>query len=281
MPAWLRPIYDKIYLSIQTKQAADRRARDGTSLADQPSSAERSTSLGSNGSAKEKMVLKDTQNHHARRNLYRQAFFVIDTNYSGTLSLKEMDLFGKFMLGQKWNVQAALDFLNKFDTSKDGALDFDEFVAFCEMCLTDGDDNIDHIERMVTGYLAFRDRQDAATVQMWKARALKVDYFARWTIPLGFILSLARLFNITMDEFKEMNENADLQFIQYFYGIFPLCFALGIALVIYSVVWFLKRKTSAEKLAEQSNVCLDIQQRSQVAEKVSQKAGLNDVALVI
>jgi len=278
MPAWLRPIYDKIYLSIQTKQAADRRARDGTSLADQPSSAERSTSMGSDGSAKEKLVLKDTQNHHARRNLYRQAFFVIDTNYSGTLSLKEMDLFGKFMLGQKWNVQAALDFLNKFDTSKDGALDFDEFVAFCEMCLTDGDDNIDHIERMVTGYLAFRDRQDAATVQMWKARALKVDYFARWTIPLGFFLSLARLFNITMGEFKEMNENSDLQMIQYFYGIFPLCFALGIALVIYGVVLFMNRSKAAEKLANQSNVCLEIQERGKAADKVSEKAGLSDIA---
>merc|ERR1711871_409530 len=151
MPSWLRPLYEYV---VKVQRANRRKARDTPAVADSAADATgRKDSTGSGGSERKKLVLKDTQNHHARRNLYRQAFFDIDQNYSGTLSLKEMDLFGKFMLGQKWNVQAALDFLNKFDTSKDGALDFDEFVAFCEMCLTDGDDNIDHIERMVTGYL--------------------------------------------------------------------------------------------------------------------------------
>jgi len=218
-----------------------------------------------------------------RRNLYRQAFFCIDANFSGTLSLKELDQFGKFMLGQKWNPRAAEEFLSLYDTSKDGELDFDEFVAFCETCVLNenGGDDIEHAQRMVTGYLAFKDRQAKALELRWKSRALAVDYFARWTIPLGFFLSLARLFEIDMVHFKEMNADPDLQLNQYFFGLLPLGVALGLGLVIYGVWYILKLQNPSNQLQNQCSVCLDIQTHEKMEETIQKKAATEGIALTI
>jgi hypothetical protein len=279
MPSFIRPFYDQ-FLKVQRNRRWAARDQGKPAASD---SADRQGSLGSNGSEKKKMMLKDTQNLHARRNLYRQAFFCIDANFSGTLSLKELDQFGKFMLGQKWNPQAAEEFLSLYDTSKDGELDFDEFVAFCETCVLNenGGDDIEHAQRMVTGYLAFKDRQAKALELRWKTRALSVDYFARWTIPLGFFLALARLFAMDMPHFKEMNATPSLQLNQYFFGLLPLGVALGLAMLIYGVWYLLTRKTVQDQLQDQCSVCLDIQTQEQVAETISKKAATEGVVLII
>ena len=229
------------------------------------------------------MILKDTQNHHARRNLYRQAFFDIDANFSGTLSLKELEAFGKFMLGQKWNTGTAEDFIALYDTSRDGELDFDEFVAFCETCVlnVDQQDDIAHATRMVKGYLSFKSRQSKALELRWKNRAFRVDYFARWLMPFGYFLSLIRLFNLEMQDFMDMNEYPDQQLNQYFYGLYPLAICVGIYLVFCCIKFALRKKTPADHLQDSRTVCLDIQTQEQVAETIKKKAAAESIALVI
>jgi len=281
MPSWLRPLYEYV---VKVQRANRRKARDTPAVADSAADATgRKDSTGSGGSERNKLVLKDTQNHHARRNLYRQAFFDIDQNFSGTLSMKELEAFGKFMLGQKWNAGTAEEFFDLYDTSKDGELDFDEFVAFCETCVlnVDGKDDIAHAERMVKGYLSFKERQAKALELRWKNRAFRVDYFARWLMPFGYFLSLVNIFSVDIEHFMEMNAEPDKQLNQYFYGLYPLCIAIGLYVVISAFRFVLKRKTAGEKLQDQCSVCLDIQAQEEVVATINKKAEAEGFALII
>jgi len=196
---------------------------------------------------------------NCRKQLYRQAFFCIDKDYSGTLSFRELDQFGKFMLGQKWSQATAVNFLKKYDVNSDGQLDFEEFVSFCETCVVDQSDDIDHPERMVTGYINFRDRQDKAWELRWQSRALKIDYFARWTIPLGYLAFFLRTTALPMADLQMFNEDMSAQIGVYFYGLIPLSIAIGLFIIGQIIIIVSKRQRSAaQKFKDQTSVFLDV-----------------------
>jgi len=75
--------------------------------------------------------LRNTKCLQRRMQLYREVFLLVDKGFSGFVELDEINEFGLFMRGSMWDYDAACDFMKKFDTSKDGWLDFNEFVFIC------------------------------------------------------------------------------------------------------------------------------------------------------
>merc|ERR1712224_367771 len=72
-----------------------------------------------------------------RKQLYRQAFYTLDTDYSGSLSTEEIHDFGEFMLGNEWSNELTETFMRTACIGNSEALTFDEFARFCEMSLLD------------------------------------------------------------------------------------------------------------------------------------------------
>jgi len=139
--------------------------------------------------------------------MYRQIFYLIDQDCSGTLDLEEIDDFGHFMVGSTWNRTAAVEFIHSMDLNCDGLLDFEEFVIFCES-------NLAHIEdpnfasQMCGGFIQIAERRRQARQQMWQMRANRVDQFARWLVPPGFVCFLVILFSQSTSQLESlMNDN--------------------------------------------------------------------------
>jgi hypothetical protein len=67
-----------------------------------------------------------------RLTMYQQIFFVLDTDYGGSLDVDEISVFGEYTLGEEWSTDIAVDFMQQIDTNNDGVLEIEEFVHFCE-----------------------------------------------------------------------------------------------------------------------------------------------------
>ena len=61
---------------------------------------------------------------------YAQIFFVLDADFGGSLDIHEISLFGKYALGEQWNIQMALDFIAKYDADASNTLSMEEFIVF-------------------------------------------------------------------------------------------------------------------------------------------------------
>jgi hypothetical protein len=133
-----------------------------------------------------------------RLQLYREIFFSLDKNHSGELELQEIEAFALSVLGfHEEGADARNEVLDKVDLGKNGRLNFDEFVAFCERNI-EGLEDIHHLTKMLRGYVRALDRQGIAIREMWKRRALMVDTVCRIAIPLGYMVSL--IYILTLDE---------------------------------------------------------------------------------
>ena len=67
-----------------------------------------------------------------RLTMYQQIFFVLDTDYGGSLDVDEISVFGEYTLGEDWSTDIAVDFTQTFDTNHNGVLEITEFCKFCE-----------------------------------------------------------------------------------------------------------------------------------------------------
>merc|ERR1719217_1325640 len=85
--------------------------------------------------------LSDEDNHlskldsRVRKQLLRQAFYILDENYTGTLERDEVHRFGHFMFGDDWSDYKTHLFLQEADLDMSGDISFDEFATFCEQHL--------------------------------------------------------------------------------------------------------------------------------------------------
>merc|ERR1712032_620982 len=184
-----------------------------------------------------------------RKQMYRQIFYLIDQDHSGTLSLGEIDDFGHFMAGNMWNRAAAEEFVRSRDLNRDGSLDFEEFVTFCE-------GNLEHIEdpsyasEMCRGFIHIAERGRQARSQMWRMRANRVDQFARWLIPSGFVLFLVVLFSLSADQLESLIDNTVRQVLLTFAGFMPLL----VACATYAVYAMMKSILQPPDAKHQENV---------------------------
>jgi hypothetical protein len=146
-----------------------------------------------------------------RLQLYREIFFSLDKNHSGELELMEVEAFALSVLGyHEGGADSRREVLDKVDLGKNGRLNFDEFVAFCEQNLEEKED-ISHLTKMLRGYVRAIDREGIAIREMWKRRAIMVDTVCRIAIPLGFILSLIYILTRDENDLEEIESEDDRQ----------------------------------------------------------------------
>ena len=98
------------------------------------------------------------------------------------------------------------------------------------------------------GFLEVVDRKESMRADMWKARAHHVDIIARWTIPSGFVVFIAVLYQMDEESLTDLSTDAEVQSWQpafYCIGLLPLALACagGCAL---NGVRCCKRKPSTE-----------------------------------
>jgi Ca2+-binding EF-hand superfamily protein len=169
-----------------------------------------------------------------RRQLYRQVFLRQDRNFSGVLELSEIDSFGSFMLGHHWDCAAAQEFMDSFDTNNDGSLEFNEFVVFCEFFIVRPsklDTDISDIEKMVKAYLAYDERMTEAYAHLWQSRAIAIDRFSRWTIPVGYAIFVLRLYAASEEELERSWVDPITQMTMYLPGFGPFAITLFLCAV--------------------------------------------------
>merc|ERR1712176_266809 len=96
--------------------------------------------------------------------------------------------------------------MEKFDSNKGDLVEFNEFVALCEYFILKPfilDDDIHHVEKMVEAYLEYDERMEVANAQIWQKRAMSIDLFCRWTIPVGYAIFLFRLYGSSESDFEQ------------------------------------------------------------------------------
>ena len=86
----------------------------------------------SSGGEKVAMQLDMSDDLALRLTMYQQIFFVLDTDYGGSLDVDEISVFGEYTLGEDWSTDVASDFMETIDTNHDGVLVMAEFCKFCE-----------------------------------------------------------------------------------------------------------------------------------------------------
>jgi hypothetical protein len=140
--------------------------------------------------------------------LYREIFFALDKNHSGELDLVEFESFALSVLGfAAEGAQTAQATIDQFDVKGNGRLNFEEFVAFCEVNIKEKVD-MSHLTKMLRGYVRAIDRENIAIRDMWKRRAIMVDTISRCGIPAGFLGSLLYVINLDEKDLEEI-QSAD------------------------------------------------------------------------
>jgi len=172
-----------------------------------------------------------------RRQLYRQIFYTVDKDFSGSLDLDEVSEFARFMFGDQFDEAKAREFIETFDLNHNGLLGFREFAIFCDGFLPHVDD-LEFMQAMLDGFLQIVERKRLMCQRMWQQRAKGIDRFCRWTVPPGFLLFIAVLFSKSNAGFEELVGNGGGQFGLIFVGYVLLLMAL-LAFIAYSLykVW--------------------------------------------
>jgi len=133
-----------------------------------------------------------------RAQLYRQAFYLLDEDFSGKLEADEIQKFGEFMCPDSWDNERTLTFMREVDVNADGGLSFEEFVDFCEENINTNDD-LSYTREMISGFLSMMQRQHAAVVAKWHLRAKKLDRRARITVIPCFLALIGGALFAPMD----------------------------------------------------------------------------------
>jgi hypothetical protein len=168
---------------------------------------------------------EEYQQYQLRRQLYRQIFYAIDTDFSDSLGLDEIDEFGHFIQGTRWNAEQAKEFLYRVDDNWDGVLDNEEFAFFCEEALcAEYREDPTVLRQMVQGFLIVLDKKMEATSLKWKNRAMQLDQFCRWAIPPGFIFFFILIMALSEEKLNEISEQKGSQSVLILSGLFPIIF---------------------------------------------------------
>lgn len=135
-----------------------------------------------------------------RRQLWLRAFYTIDADFSGTLTVEELSEFIDLMtLSSK---HGGRSIVTTHDLDGNETLNEEEFLEMCENELVNGR-TYQELERVVSGFLQSQERKDAAMVDLWQRRALSVDQFSRLTFPPGYFLALVQVYSLTEEELQE------------------------------------------------------------------------------
>ena len=59
-------------------------------------------------------------------------YCLLEQDYGGSLDVDEISVFGEYTLGEDWSTDIASDFMQTFDTNRNGVLEITEFCKFCE-----------------------------------------------------------------------------------------------------------------------------------------------------
>ena len=86
----------------------------------------------SSGGEKSAVQLDMSDDLALRLTMYQQIFFVLDTDYGGSLDVDEISVFDEYTLDEDWSTNIAADFMQTFDTNHNGVLEINEFCKFCE-----------------------------------------------------------------------------------------------------------------------------------------------------
>jgi len=176
----------------------------------------------------EEMVNDGDKDYQLRRQLYHQIFYAIDCDFNGTLQLEEIDEFGYFISGNKWNMEQARQYMYEIDLNWDGVLDYEEFAFFCEESLLKkykGDTNT--LKQMIKGFLVILEKKFEARRLMWKYRARQIDQFCRYAIPPGFGFFLLLISTISEEKLEEIQLDVSSQTALIMSGLFPIMFITG------------------------------------------------------
>jgi len=161
-----------------------------------------------------------------RLQLYKEIFFSLDKNHSGELELQEIESFALAVMGSNVGSGDVAEALDSFDDSANGRLNFDEFVVFCETYISERDD-INMLTKLLRGYVRAVDRECVTIREMWKNRACMIDTISRFSIPMGFFLSLFMVFRMDQSDLEGIS-GEDGRFAQWMvkmsgFSIFILC----------------------------------------------------------
>jgi hypothetical protein len=130
-----------------------------------------------------------------RVQLYRQAFYILDEDYSGRLEPEEINKFGSFMLGDEWTDQLTSSFMKEADLDQSGSLSFNEFATFCESKLLDeSSKDLSYINQMIKGFISMMQRRQEQLKAMWQYRAICIDKCAQWMVPPFYFVFLLTVF---------------------------------------------------------------------------------------
>eukprot|EP00929_Paragymnodinium_shiwhaense_P031823 TRINITY_DN17751_c0_g1_i1.p1 TRINITY_DN17751_c0_g1~~TRINITY_DN17751_c0_g1_i1.p1 ORF type:complete len:753 (-),score=110.33 TRINITY_DN17751_c0_g1_i1:112-2070(-) len=126
-----------------------------------------------------------------RMQLYREAFYVLDQDFSGLLERDEIDYFGHFMMGDDWNDAMLDEFMEKADTDGSGGLGFAEFTAFCESCILDHEacKEFQYVSEMVKGFISMTETHREMVRARWRVRGDFIDTTFRWLVPSSVFLA--------------------------------------------------------------------------------------------
>jgi Ca2+-binding EF-hand superfamily protein len=189
-----------------------------------------------------------------KKQLYRQLFFLLDTDFDGHLDLDEIADFLEtvgaehsadhskdnrgnssshslsFAGGIRSEMfQNLIEFMELYDKNGDSLLEFDDFCKFCDSEFAAHDD-IELIEKIVRGVVQVAERQKETRVAMWQQRALVVDQFSRCCFPVGYVIFLIWLYSMDNEDFQYLMENGSYQAFFLFVGMTPYCFAILVCL---------------------------------------------------
>eukprot|EP00746_Dinoflagellata_sp_MGD_P126372 gnl/MRDRNA2_/MRDRNA2_61232_c0_seq1.p1 gnl/MRDRNA2_/MRDRNA2_61232_c0~~gnl/MRDRNA2_/MRDRNA2_61232_c0_seq1.p1 ORF type:complete len:684 (+),score=135.99 gnl/MRDRNA2_/MRDRNA2_61232_c0_seq1:44-2095(+) len=178
---------------------------------------------------------KAKKNERIRKQIYRQLFFVLDQDFSGKLNLEEITDFLETVGAEHSTASRGEDdmdlyanlkaFMDEYDVNQDASLEFEEFCKFCDLEFAEQDD-INYISKVVKGFLEVVERRQKARAAMWQSRALAVDQFARWTVPVGFAVFLVWLYSLDENSLTRLMLDGSLQTVFTLSGILPLCLGL-------------------------------------------------------
>eukprot|EP00747_Dinoflagellata_sp_TGD_P051221 gnl/TRDRNA2_/TRDRNA2_147218_c0_seq1.p1 gnl/TRDRNA2_/TRDRNA2_147218_c0~~gnl/TRDRNA2_/TRDRNA2_147218_c0_seq1.p1 ORF type:complete len:231 (+),score=32.97 gnl/TRDRNA2_/TRDRNA2_147218_c0_seq1:70-693(+) len=159
--------------------------------------------------------------------------------------------FAQYLRGEKWTEDEAAHFVEVLDRDRDGVLNFDEFVIFCDSLLL-ADMNDDTFVRQITeDYLQDLERREMAIGKMWHRRAKTMDHIFRLAIPFGFIHNLFKLFRKNEKDLSDLMNDDDAQAWLIIGGLMPLLVISAIVLA-YKIAkrWFDGSRRKGKKKKE-------------------------------
>eukprot|EP00931_Biecheleriopsis_adriatica_P100875 TRINITY_DN76117_c0_g1_i1.p1 TRINITY_DN76117_c0_g1~~TRINITY_DN76117_c0_g1_i1.p1 ORF type:complete len:771 (-),score=133.30 TRINITY_DN76117_c0_g1_i1:42-2327(-) len=143
-----------------------------------------------------------------RMEMYREAFYILDDDYSGELDSRQVNNFGQFMLGKDWSQEHLEEFMDTCDIDKDGGLSFEEFANFCEISIFASTEakEMAYFSEMMKLFISVANTREMFLKRKWQTRSKTVDYVFRWLAPLCGSLAMIILLSTDFEPDDELIE---------------------------------------------------------------------------